>query len=168
MNCAKTLEGRNAISVATLCGTSSQQCVHELFEAQAARTPDVIALTYEQEMLTYAQLNTRANRIAHWLQEYGVKPDKLVGMCVERSLDAVIALLGILKAGGAYVPLDPAFPGERLAQILEDSQPEVMITQPATERMVSSYAKHTLSLDASLSLRHLHNGLYGPFQRSAD
>ncbi len=152
MNCAKTSEGRNAISVATLCGTSSQQCVHELFEAQAARTPDVIALTYEQEMLTYAQLNTRANRIAHWLQEYGVKPDKLVGMCVERSLDAVIALLGILKAGGAYVPLDPAFPRERLAQILEDSQPEVMITQPSTERMVSSYAKHTLSLDASLSL----------------
>jgi len=153
MNCAKASEGRNATSVATLCGTSSQQCVHELFEAQAARTPDVIALTYEQEMLTYAQLNTRANRIAHWLQEYGgVKPDKLVGMCVERSLDAVIALLGILKAGGAYVPLDPAFPRERLAQILEDSQPEVMITQPATERMVSSYAKHTLSLDASLSL----------------
>jgi amino acid adenylation domain-containing protein len=152
MNCAKTLEGRNATPVATLCGTSSQQCVHELFEAQAARTPDVIALTYEQEMLTYAQLNTRANRIAHWLQEYGVKPDKLVGMCVERSLDAVIALLGILKAGGAYVPLDPAFPRERLAQILEDSQPEVMITQPSTERMVSSYAKHTLSLDASLSL----------------
>ena len=152
MNCAKASEGRNAISVATLCGTSSQQCVHELFEAQAARTPDVIALTYEQEMLTYAQLNTRANRIAHWLQEYGVKPDKLVGMCVERSLDAVIALLGILKAGGAYVPLDPAFPRERLAQILEDSQPEVMITQPSTERMVSSYAKHTLSLDASLSL----------------
>jgi len=73
-------------------------------------------------------------------------------MCVERSLDAVIALLGILKAGGAYVPLDPAFPRERLAQVLEDSQPEVMITQPATERMVSSYAKHTLSLDASLSL----------------
>ena len=140
------------MSVATLCGTSSQQCVHELFEAQAARTPDVIALTYEQEMLTYAQLNTRANRIAHWLQEYGVKPDKLVGMCVERSLDAVIALLGILKAGGAYVPIDPAFPRERLAQILEDSQPEVMITQPATERMVSSYAKHTLSLDAALSL----------------
>ena len=141
------------MSVATLCGTSSQQCVHELFEAQAARTPDVIALTYEQEMLTYAQLNTRANRIAHWLQEYGgVKPDKLVGMCVERSLDAVIALLGILKAGGAYVPIDPALPRERLAQILEDSQPEVMITQPATERMVSSYAKHTLSLDAALSL----------------
>ena len=140
------------MSVATLCGTSSQQCVHELFEAQAARTPDVIALTYEQEMLTYAQLNTRANRIAHWLQEYGVKPDKLVGMCVERSLDAVIALLGILKAGGAYVPIDPAFPRERLAQVLEDSQPEVMITQPATERMVSSYAKHTLSLDAALSL----------------
>jgi amino acid adenylation domain-containing protein len=152
MNCAKASEGRNVTPVATLCGTSSQQCVHELFEAQAARTPDVIALTYEQEMLTYAQLNTRANRIAHWLQEYGVKPDKLVGMCVERSLDAVIALLGILKAGGAYVPLDPAFPRERLAQILEDSQPEVMITQPATERMVSSYAKHTLSLDASLSL----------------
>jgi len=159
MNCAKASEGRNATSVATLCGTSSQQCVHELFEAQAARTPDVIALTYEQEMLTYAQLNTRANRIAHWLQEYGgVKPDKLVGMCVERSLDAVIALLGILKAGGAYVPLDPAFPRERLAQILEDSQPEVMITQPAMKQTVSSFAKHTLSLDApALSLLSREN-----------
>jgi len=159
MNCAKASEGRNATSVATLCGTSSQQCVHELFEAQAARTPDVIALTYEQEMLTYAQLNTRANRIAHWLQEYGgVKPDKLVGMCVERSLDAVIALLGILKAGGAYVPLDPAFPTERLAQILEDSQPEVMITQTAMKQTVSSFAKHTLSLDApALSLLSREN-----------
>jgi non-ribosomal peptide synthetase component F len=154
----KKSEGRNAMSVATLPGTISQQCVHELFEVQAARTPDAIALTCEQEMLTYAQLNVRANRIAHWLQERGVKPDKLVGMCVERSLDAVTALLGILKAGGAYVPLDPAFPRERLAQILEDSQPEVMITQPAMKQMVSSFAKHTLSLDApALSLLSREN-----------
>ncbi|HKT52178.1 MAG TPA: amino acid adenylation domain-containing protein [Candidatus Angelobacter sp.] len=137
------------MSSATFCVTTSQQSVHELFEAKAAHAPDAIALTCEQEMLTYAQLNVRANRIAHWLQDHGVKPEKLVGMCVERSLDAVAALLGILKAGGAYVPLDPAFPKERLAQILEDSQPEVMITQPAIKEMVSSFAKHTLSLDAS-------------------
>jgi amino acid adenylation domain-containing protein len=141
------------MSSATHCVTTSQQCVHELFEAKAAHAPDAIALTCEQEKLTYAQLNVRANRIAHWLQDHGVRPDKLVGVCVERSLDAVTALLGILKAGGAYVPLDPAFPRERLSQILEESQPEVMITQPAIKQMVSSFAKHTLSLDApALSL----------------
>jgi amino acid adenylation domain-containing protein len=140
--------GQNAISAETHFSAISPYCVHELFEAQAARTPDAIAVTCEKEMLTYSQLNVRANRIAHWLQEHGVEPDKLVGLCVERSLDAVAALLGILKAGGAYIPLDPAFPGKRLADILEDSQPEVMITQPDLKQVVSSFAKHTLLTDA--------------------
>jgi amino acid adenylation domain-containing protein len=147
MNFVGESDGRSAKSAATRFGTTSQHCVHELFEAQAARTPDAIAITCEKEILTYAQLNVRANQIAHWLQEHGVKPDKLVGLCVERSLDAVVALLGILKAGGAYVPLDPAFPNERLARILEDSRPEVAITQPAVTEMVSSFAKHTLLMD---------------------
>jgi amino acid adenylation domain-containing protein len=147
MNFVGESDGRSAKSAATRFGTTSQHCVHELFEAQAARTPDAIAITCEKEILTYAQLNVRANQIAHWLQEHGVKPDKLVGLCVERSLNAVAALLGILKAGGAYVPLDPAFPNERLARILEDSRPEVAITQPAVKQMVSSFAKHTLLMD---------------------
>jgi non-ribosomal peptide synthetase component F len=147
MNFVGESDGPSAKSAATRFGTTSQRCVHELFEAQAARAPDAIAITCEKENLTYAQLNARANQVAHWLQEHGVKPDKLVGLCVERSLDAVVALLGILKAGGAYVPLDPTFPNERLAQILEDSRPEVAITQPAVKQMVSSFAKHTLLMD---------------------
>jgi amino acid adenylation domain-containing protein len=147
MNLVGESDGRSAKSAATRFGTTSQHCVHELFEAQVARTPDAVAITCEKETLTYAQLNVRANQIAHWLQEHGVKPDKLVGLCVERSLNAVAALLGILKAGGAYVPLDPTFPNERLARILEDSRPEVAITQPAVTQMVSSFAKHTLLMD---------------------
>jgi amino acid adenylation domain-containing protein len=147
MNFVSSSEGRKALGVATGFGATLPQCVHELFEGQAARTPDAVAITFGKDMLTYAQLNARANPIAHWLQEHGVKPDKLVGLFMERSLDAVVALLGILKAGGAYVPLDPAFPKERLAQILEDSQPEVMITQPtatSVTSMASSYVNHTL------------------------
>lgn len=148
MNFVASSEGRKAPCVTTGFGATLPRCVHELFEAQAARTPDAVAIRFEKDLLTYAQLNVRANQIAHWLQEHGVKPDKLVGLCVERSLDAVVALLGILKAGGAYVPLDPAFPKERLAQILEDSQPEVMITQPAVTSVTSmtSYVKHTLMM----------------------
>src|SRR5262245_15895072 len=110
MNFVASSEGRKSLREATSFGTSRRQCVHDLFEAQAARTPDAVAIKFGKDLLTYAQLNVRANQIAHWLQEHGVKAEKLVGLCVERSLDAVAALLGILKAGGAYVPLDPAFP----------------------------------------------------------
>ena len=146
MTFVATFVGPKALYRETSFGAALPRCVHELFEAQAARTPNAAAITFGKDTLTYAQLNIRANQIAHWLQEHGVKPDKLVGLCVERSLDMVVALLGILKAGGAYVPLDPAFPKERLAQILEDSQPEVMITQPAATSMASSYVKHTLMM----------------------
>lgn len=150
MNFIPKSKGRDATSAVTSHATTFQYRVHELFETQAARTPNAIAITCEDEVLTYGQLNLRANQIAHWLQEHGVKPDKLVGLCVERSPEAVTALLGILKAGGAYVPLDPAFPRKRLAQILEDSQPEVMITHSAVKEMVSSFAKHTLLIDAPI------------------
>ncbi|HET8888637.1 MAG TPA: amino acid adenylation domain-containing protein [Candidatus Angelobacter sp.] len=136
------------MSTATRSGKTSQCCVHELFEAQAERTPDAIAVTCEKQSLTYAQLNVRANQVAHWLQKHGIRPERLVALCLERSLDSVIALLGILKAGGAYVPLDPAFPRRRLAQILEESQPQVMITQPSLQQMASSVSKHTLVMGA--------------------
>ena len=144
MSFAVKPERPNDISSATRSSTTSKNCVHELFEAQAERTPDAIAIECEKQSLTYAQLNVRANQVANWLQKHGVKPEKLVALCLERSLDSVIALLGILKSGGAYVPLDPAFPRRRLAQILEDSQPQVMITQASLQEMTSSVSKNTL------------------------
>jgi len=104
-------------------------CVHELIEGQAKRTPDAIAITFHRQQLTYRELNARANQLAHYLQELGVGPEKLVGICAERSLDMVIGLLGILKAGGAYLPLDPSYPKERLAFMLEDAQVSVVLTQ---------------------------------------
>ena len=101
-------------------------CIHELFEAQAARTPEAIALEFEGKQLTYGELNRRANQLAHYLRRLGIGPEKLVGICIERSIEMVIGLLGILKAGGAYVPLDPSYPRERLAFMLEDSQVSVL------------------------------------------
>jgi amino acid adenylation domain-containing protein len=105
------------------------QCLHQLFEAQVARTPDAIAVVYKDEHLTYRQLNCRANQVAHYLQTLGVGAEVLVGLYIERSLAMVVGLLGILKAGGAYVPLDPTYPSERLAFMLEDSQVPVLLTQ---------------------------------------
>ncbi|OYE01728.1 non-ribosomal peptide synthetase [Nostoc sp. 'Peltigera membranacea cyanobiont' 232] len=103
--------------------------VHKLFEAQVGKTPDAVAVVFEDEQLTYNELNIKANKIAHHLQSLGVKPDVLVGLCVERSLLMVIGLLAILKAGGAYVPLDPEYPQDRLSFILEDTQVPVLLTQ---------------------------------------
>ncbi|HET9285387.1 MAG TPA: amino acid adenylation domain-containing protein [Candidatus Angelobacter sp.] len=140
-------EVRDAASAAACFGAA--RCVHEFFEAQAAYTPDAVAVSCKGEALSYAQLNARANQVAQWLQDHGIEPEKLIGLCVERSLDAVVALLGILKAGGAYVPLDPAFPKRRLAQILEDSQPEVIITQTVVKDLVSSFTNQTLVMDSS-------------------
>jgi amino acid adenylation domain-containing protein len=105
------------------------QCIHELFEAQVERTPDAIALEFEDKQVTYKELNRRANRLAHHLMSLGIAPEKLVGICIERSIEMVVGLLGILKAGGAYVPLDPSYPKERLRFMLEDSQVSVLLTQ---------------------------------------
>ncbi|MCA1991712.1 MAG: amino acid adenylation domain-containing protein [Coleofasciculus sp. S288] len=104
-------------------------CIHYGFEAQCDRTPDNIAVVYENQQLTYRELNERANQLAHHLQQMGVGPEVIVGICVERSLDMLVGVLGILKAGGAYLPLDPAYPKERLAFILEDTQAPVLLTQ---------------------------------------
>jgi len=106
-----------------------EHCVHQLFEAQAVAQPDAIALHFDQERLSYDELNRRANRLAHRLIAMGVGPDVLVAVHVERSLDMVVGLLATLKAGGAYVPLDPQFPAERLAFMLEDSRARVLLTQ---------------------------------------
>ncbi|MBR8837279.1 MAG: amino acid adenylation domain-containing protein [Stigonema ocellatum SAG 48.90 = DSM 106950] len=103
-------------------------CLHQLIEAQVERTPDAIALSFTEEQLTYRELNQRANQLAHHLQTLGVQPEVLVGICVERSLDMLVGLLGILKAGAAYLPLDPGYPLERLELILSDSQVPVLLT----------------------------------------
>lgn len=104
-------------------------CVYHLFEAQVEQFPDAIAVVFESQQLTYQELNNRANQLAHYLRRLGVKPDIPVGICVERSLEMIVGLLGILKAGGAYLPLDPTYPKERLAFMVEDSQPPVLLTQ---------------------------------------
>ncbi|HLM44056.1 MAG TPA: condensation domain-containing protein, partial [Myxococcaceae bacterium] len=103
--------------------------VHGLFEAQARRSPGAVAVVHEGEALTYAELEGRANRLAHHLRVLGVGPEVRVGVCVERSVEMVVALLGVLKAGGAYVPLDPAYPAERLRYMLEDSGASVLLAQ---------------------------------------
>lgn len=112
------------------------KCFHQLFEAQVQETPDAIALNarsanalvFDDEQLSYKELNIRSNQLAHYLKKLGVVPDVLVGICVERSPEAIVALLGILKAGGAYLPLDPSLPQERLKFILEDAQVSILLT----------------------------------------
>ncbi|HEY0602843.1 MAG TPA: amino acid adenylation domain-containing protein, partial [Herpetosiphonaceae bacterium] len=116
------------------------RCIHELVAAQAARTPDAIALVYADTRLTYGELDRRANQLAHELQALGVGPEVRVGVCVERSLDLIVGLLGILKAGGAYVPLDPAYPAQRVAFMLADSAVPVILSQ---QRLVSNLPAHS-------------------------
>lgn len=105
------------------------QCIHHLFEQQAARTPAGVALIHGDERITYEALNGRANRLARHLQRLGVGPETLVGLYMERSPDAIVALLAILKAGGAYVPLDPSYPAERVAYMIEDAAPAALVTR---------------------------------------
>ncbi|WP_422645754.1 amino acid adenylation domain-containing protein [Xenorhabdus budapestensis] len=105
--------------------------IHQLFEAQVQRTPDAIAVLFEEQSLSYEELNKRANRLAHHLIAFGVRPDDRVAICVERGLEMVVGLLGILKAGGAFVPLDPTYPAKRLAYMFNDSDPVALITQKA-------------------------------------
>ncbi|ATF86927.1 non-ribosomal peptide synthetase [Burkholderia gladioli pv. gladioli] len=106
-------------------------CVHRHIERQAERTPDAAALVFEEQTLSYAQLNAQANQLAHELIALGVRPDSRVALCVERSIAMVVGLLAVLKAGGAYVPLDPAYPGERLAHILADADPDIVLVDAA-------------------------------------
>lgn len=111
----------------------SEQCLHQLIEAQAERTPDAMAVAFGGEWLSYRELNARANQLARKLQREGVGPDERVGIFVDRSLEMVVGLLGVLKADGAYVPLDPEYPSARLKWMLEDSAPRLVLSQ---ERML--------------------------------
>src|SRR6266516_3927036 len=124
------------------------QCIHQLFEAQAERSPDAVAVLFENESLTYRQLNSKANQLAHRLRSIGVGPDVLVGICLERSLDMVVGLLGIVNAGGAYVPLDPTYPAERLAFMLEDGQVPVLVTQRSLLMQLPHHGIEVVCLDA--------------------
>ncbi|KAG0195908.1 hypothetical protein BGX28_000394, partial [Mortierella sp. GBA30] len=106
-------------------------CLHHLFENQAELTPDAIAVVHGDRSMTYAELNTRANRLAHRLVAIGVRPDALIAICVERSLAMIIGILGILKAGGAYVPLDPFYPCDRLREVINDAAPSILLADRA-------------------------------------
>ena len=123
------------------------ELIHELFEKQVERTPQSVAVVYAGHSLTFAELNSRANRLAGLLIEKGVGPDQLVGICVERSLEMVVGLLGILKAGAAYVPLDPDYPTERLACILEDAAPRVVLIQARLREGLPKTVAELVALD---------------------
>jgi amino acid adenylation domain-containing protein len=115
-------------------------CIHQLFEAQVEKNPDAIALVFEDKQLTYQELNSRSNKLAHYLQRQGVGAEVLVGLCVDRSIEMLVGMLGILKAGGAYLPLDPSYPSERLSFMLEDAQVKVLLTQQQwVERLQLSF-----------------------------
>jgi amino acid adenylation domain-containing protein len=131
----------------TVAESSGEACLQELFEAQVGRTPDAVAVKFDDESLTYRELNQRANQLAHYLQALGVGPEVLVGICVERSLEMVVGLLGIIKAGGAYLPLDPSYPKERLAFMLEDAQIEVLLTQEHLSERLPQSAARAIYLD---------------------
>ncbi|NQZ08831.1 MAG: amino acid adenylation domain-containing protein, partial [Algicola sp.] len=124
------------------------QTIHLLFEAQAANNPDNVAVLFEDNQLTYKQLNEKANQLAHLLkQHHDIKPDTLVGLCAERSLEMVIGVMAILKAGGAYVPLDPAYPQERLGYMLEDAHLKVVLSQSGVQDVLPSFNGTVLLMD---------------------
>jgi amino acid adenylation domain-containing protein len=123
-------------------------CLHELFEAQVAKTPNAVAVVFESEQLTYGELNQRANQTAHYLTKLGVKPDSLVGVCLERSVEMVVALLGTLKAGAAYLPLDPEYPKDRLVFMLEDAAVEIILTREDLVGLLPEQRSKIVCLDA--------------------
>jgi len=124
----------------------------DLFEEQVEKTPEAIAVVFEKQPLTYQELNIKANQLAHYLQNMGVKPDVLVGICVERSLEMVIGLFGILKAGGAYLPLDPVYPAARLAFMLEDANVSILLTQKKLVEGLPEHQARVVCLDSDWHL----------------
>ncbi len=124
-----------------------EKCIHEWVQAQAARTPNAVAVVYEGQSLTYAELNRRANQLAHYLRKSGIGPETLVAMCMERSLDMIVGILGILKAGGAYLPLDLSYPPDRLAFMIEDANPPVVLTQKELEGRLPHHKAEIICLD---------------------
>lgn len=124
-----------------------EKCIHQLVEAQVARTPNAVAVICEGQSLTYRELNRRANQTAHYLRKRGIGPESLVAMCMERSLDMIVGILGVLKAGGAYLPLDLSYPPERLAFMIEDSNPPAVITQKHLEAKLPRHKAEIICID---------------------
>ena len=127
-------------------------CAHQLFEQQVEQDPDAIAVVFNEQRLTYRELNQRANQIAHYLRGLGVGPDRLVGVCLQRSPEMVAGLLGVWKAGGAYVPLDPTYPQERLSFMVSDSAVQVLLTDKRCEHLFSPAHSRTVRLDSDWPL----------------
>ena len=165
------------------------RCIHQLFEAQAARTPEAVAVVFEDRELTYTELNARANQLARYLTALGVGPETYWwAFCVERSLEMVVGLLGILKAGGAYVPLDPTYPSQRLAFMIEDTGAPVVVTQNILRASLSRIVTRIVCLDSDgrddrtpehrtdrercgrrkLGVHDLYLGVYGPTEGNND
>jgi amino acid adenylation domain-containing protein len=134
----------------TTRGYPLSQCLHELVEAQVERSPDAVAVVFENRQLTYRQLNHRANQLAERLQKLGIGPNVFVGICVERSLEMVVGLLGILKAGGTYVPLDPEYPVDRLAFMIADAAAPVLLTQQHLVSRLPTHNAQVLCLDTDV------------------
>jgi amino acid adenylation domain-containing protein len=133
-------------------------CVHELFEAQAQKTPDAVAAAFEGDQLTYRELDRRTNQLANYLRSNGVKHGVMVGVFVERSLDMIIGLLGVMKAGGAYVPLDPTYPAERISFVLNDASVPVLLTQESLFKTVNIGAARHVFLDTEWPTIAKHSG----------
>jgi amino acid adenylation domain-containing protein len=131
----------------TARGRAHDRCIHELFEDQAASTPDATALVHEARSMSYAELDARSNQLAHHLRSLGVGPGAMVGLHLERTPELVVGLLAILKAGGVYVPMDPAYPAERLGFMLEDTRAEVIVTRSGLAGTLAGHRIHTVSLD---------------------
>lgn len=127
---------------------ANEACLHELFEAQVRRTPNAIALSYEDTSVTYLELNERSNQLAHHLSNLGVGPDTPVALCLERGIEMIVGILGVLKAGGAYLPLDPVYPGERLAFMLADAKPRVLVTQQRLLDRLPAQQAQVVCIDA--------------------
>ncbi|MEC4811931.1 MAG: AMP-binding protein [Scytonema sp. PMC 1069.18] len=123
------------------------KCIHQLFESIVEKNSDAIALVFKEQQLSYQELNVRSNQLAHYLKKLGVKPEVLVGLCVERSFDVIIGMLGILKAGGAYVPLDPTYPPERLKFMLADAQVPILLTRQRWIERLKNDSSQTICLD---------------------
>ena len=126
--------------------------IPELFAQQAARTPDAVALVFDDATLSYRELDTRSNQLAHHLRTLGAGPETIVGLCVERSFDMVIALIGILKAGAAYLPLDPDYPQQRLRFMLDDAAAPILITHGALRSRLPEHHARIVDLDADRAI----------------
>lgn len=128
------------------------QCIHQMFEAQVARTPEATALIFGEGRLTYRELNSRANRLANYLRKLGVRPETLIGICIERSVEMIVGVLGILKAGGAYVPLDPNYPKDRIRLMLEDSNALIVLAKEKTLADLNHHQSKIVCLDRDWNL----------------